>query len=188
MLDYYSILEINESASKETVEKVHKLLVKKYHPDLQPKEKKKEAEEYMKLINEAYSVLTDPLKKQKYDKKLKEYRMQEIIKEMKKDGKIKQQTEESEIIKKRASYMVSEEDILKQAQAYYNELYNQYYKKGYIKDAKQEFKEMIAKIITVVIMLFLLLVIIKIPYTRRVIGNLIASNELLNSILGRFFD
>ncbi|MBO6244107.1 MAG: DnaJ domain-containing protein, partial [Clostridia bacterium] len=35
MKNYYEILEINENASQEIIEKVYKVLVKKYHPDLQ---------------------------------------------------------------------------------------------------------------------------------------------------------
>ena len=35
MKNYYEILEINENASQEVIEKVYKVLVKKYHPDLQ---------------------------------------------------------------------------------------------------------------------------------------------------------
>ena len=34
MKDYYGILEVNEKASQEIIEKAYKTLVKKYHPDL----------------------------------------------------------------------------------------------------------------------------------------------------------
>ena len=83
MKDYYSILEINQSASAETIEKVHKLLVKKYHPDLQPNENKREAELKLRDINEAYEVLTDENKKREYDEKLKafEFKINELTKE-----------------------------------------------------------------------------------------------------------
>ena len=65
------ILEVNENASKEVIEKVYKVLAKKYHPDLQttPEEKEK-AEEKMKEINEAYSILSDTEKRRKYDLEL----------------------------------------------------------------------------------------------------------------------
>ena len=69
--DYYSILQINRNASPEIIEKAYKTLVKKYHPDLQQSEEsKKEAEEVLKNINEAYEVLSDKDKKQKYDSTL----------------------------------------------------------------------------------------------------------------------
>ena len=69
--DYYSILQININASPEIIEKAYKTLAKKYHPDLQQSEEsKKEAEEILKNINEAYEVLSDKDKKQKYDSTL----------------------------------------------------------------------------------------------------------------------
>ena len=69
--DYYSILQININASPEIIEKAYKTLAKKYHPDLQQSEEsKKEAEEILKNINEAYDVLSDKYKKQKYDSTL----------------------------------------------------------------------------------------------------------------------
>lgn len=67
MENYYKILEIDIDASQETIEKVYKILVKKYHPDLQSKENKKLAEEKIKKINEAYSILSIPEKRKEYD-------------------------------------------------------------------------------------------------------------------------
>lgn len=67
--DYYSILQINKNASPEIIEKAYKTLAKKYHPDLQQTaEAKKESEEILKDINEAYEVLSNKDKKQEYDK------------------------------------------------------------------------------------------------------------------------
>lgn len=67
MKNYYEILEVNKKASKEVIEKAYKVLVKKYHPDLQTGAKKKYAEEKIKEINEAYSVLIDEFMKEQYD-------------------------------------------------------------------------------------------------------------------------
>lgn len=81
MKNFYEILEVNENASKEVIEKVYKVLAKKYHPDLQrtPDEKEK-AEEKMKEINEAYSILSDIEKRRKYDMELSSRRsMQEDV-------------------------------------------------------------------------------------------------------------
>ena len=51
MKNYYEILEINEKASQEIIEKVYKVLVKKYHPDLQENaEAKAKCEEKIKEI------------------------------------------------------------------------------------------------------------------------------------------
>lgn len=70
MKTLYEILEVSESASKEIIEKAYKVLAKKYHPDLQTPENKETAENYMKQINEAYSVLSDETKRKEYDNKL----------------------------------------------------------------------------------------------------------------------
>ena len=72
MKNYYEILEVDKKASPEVIEKAYKTLVKKYHPDLQDGEKQSEYEEKMKIINEAYSVLTDDYKKANYDEQLQE--------------------------------------------------------------------------------------------------------------------
>lgn len=66
----YDILEVSRKASKEIIEKAYKTLAKKYHPDVQTQEDKAYAEEMMKKINEAYSVLSDEQKRQEYDDKL----------------------------------------------------------------------------------------------------------------------
>lgn len=68
--NYYDILQINRNASPEIIEKAYKTLAKKYHPDLQPEENKKKAEDILKKINEAYEVLSDTSKKEAYDAEL----------------------------------------------------------------------------------------------------------------------
>ena len=73
----YDRLEVSEKASKEVIEKAYKVLAKKYHPDLQAHADKENAEKMMKLINEAYEVLSDDAKRQEYDKKLAVQRQQE---------------------------------------------------------------------------------------------------------------
>lgn len=70
MKNYYEILEVDKKASPEVIEKAYRTLVKKYHPDLQEKDKQKENEKKMKEINEAYSVLSDDYKRTTYDEQL----------------------------------------------------------------------------------------------------------------------
>ena len=48
MKNYYEILQVNEKASKEIIDKVYRTLAKMYHPDANPEEKKKWAEEKFK--------------------------------------------------------------------------------------------------------------------------------------------
>ncbi|OGF58687.1 MAG: molecular chaperone DnaJ [Candidatus Fischerbacteria bacterium RBG_13_37_8] len=64
--DYYSILGIGRTASLSEIKKAYKKLVRKYHPDLNPNDSS--SEEKFKKIQEAYSALNDPKKKEVYDK------------------------------------------------------------------------------------------------------------------------
>ena len=66
MKDYYSILEINKNADKNTIKNAYKKLALKYHPDKNI-ENKTEAENKFKEIAEAYEVLSDEQKKYNYD-------------------------------------------------------------------------------------------------------------------------
>lgn len=65
MKDYYEILEIGRNASAIEIRAAYKRQAMLYHPDRNSGDK--EAEEKFKLINEAYHILSDPLKKFRYD-------------------------------------------------------------------------------------------------------------------------
>lgn len=74
-MNLYEILEVSENASMETINKIYKIQAKRYHPDLQTNEADKlKAEEKMKQINDAYSVLSDEQKRKEYDQNLEQER------------------------------------------------------------------------------------------------------------------
>ncbi|MBN1860355.1 MAG: molecular chaperone DnaJ [Candidatus Thermoplasmatota archaeon] len=62
--DYYDILGLDHSATKDDIKKAYRKLALKYHPD---KNKEKSAEEKFKEISEAYAVLYDDEKRKMYD-------------------------------------------------------------------------------------------------------------------------
>lgn len=63
--DYYKILGVDKKASDAEIKKAFRTLAKKYHPDLHQGDKANE--EKFKEVNEAYEVLSDKEKRQKYD-------------------------------------------------------------------------------------------------------------------------
>jgi molecular chaperone DnaJ len=63
--DYYAILGLKKTASADDIRKAFRKLARKYHPDVNPGDKK--AEEKFKELSEANDVLSDPKKRKIYD-------------------------------------------------------------------------------------------------------------------------
>ena len=64
--DFYEILGVAKNASEEEIKKSYRKLAMKYHPDRNPDSK--ESEEKFKEVKEAYEMLTNPEKREAYDR------------------------------------------------------------------------------------------------------------------------
>ena len=62
-MDYYSVLGVPKNANDTDIKKAYRKLAKRYHPD-----KNKNHEEHFKKIAEAYETLSDPQKREIYDR------------------------------------------------------------------------------------------------------------------------
>lgn len=66
-VDYYEVLQVHERAIPEIIDKAYRVLVRKYHPDVHPPEKRQWAHSKMALLNVAYDTLSDPVRRAEYD-------------------------------------------------------------------------------------------------------------------------
>ncbi|HEX8316230.1 MAG TPA: DnaJ domain-containing protein [Flavisolibacter sp.] len=64
--DLYAVLGVGNDASTDDIKKAYKQLARQFHPDLNPGND--EAYQKFQLINEANEILTDPDKRNKYDR------------------------------------------------------------------------------------------------------------------------
>src|SRR5262245_935771 len=64
--DYYEVLGISRQATPEEIKSAYRKAALKFHPDRNPGDK--DAEESFKIAAEAYAVLSDPRKRERYDR------------------------------------------------------------------------------------------------------------------------
>lgn len=67
-LNYYEVLQVAPTAEAEVIQAVYRRLARKYHPDANGD---LASTEKMKVLNEAYTVLSDPARRKKYDQTLR---------------------------------------------------------------------------------------------------------------------
>ncbi|MBI5539472.1 MAG: J domain-containing protein [Bacteroidia bacterium] len=64
-VDYYKVLGVTKTSTPKDIKNAYRKLARKYHPDLNPNDKKAKAN--FQQVNEANEVLSDPKKREKYD-------------------------------------------------------------------------------------------------------------------------
>ena len=68
MKNYYKVLNVDPLSSTDDIKKAYREQVKRYHPDVNHSE---DAEQMIRDINEAYAVLSSPVRRREYDNELK---------------------------------------------------------------------------------------------------------------------
>lgn len=189
MKNYYEILEVNQRASKEIIEKAYKVLVKKYHPDLYTGEKQQYAEKKIKEINEAYNILSDEFLKEQYDNELEkqeiEYR-KNIYQTQAQKTHVNQSKKEEVTSKKhiKNNKVGSFEAIIELTRQLILDLAKNKEKREEIKDITK--KDIIAIILTIIVIILIGILLWFIPFTNGWIRELLFENPLFNWI-GRLF-
>ncbi|KAG9458658.1 hypothetical protein H6P81_003166 [Aristolochia fimbriata] len=70
----YDVLSVSESAGREEIKAAYRKLARRCHPDACGAAKNEESTEVFIQVREAYRVLSDPLLRQEYDFRLRNYR------------------------------------------------------------------------------------------------------------------
>lgn len=208
MKNYYEILEVDQKASQEIIEKAYRILVKRYHPDLQGNEYEKE----MKEINEAYAVLSDEYKRNQYDEQLQaetipilEY--EKIKKEnvvlrnklQKLTTSFQQNTQsnvEVNIVDRKKPQQVGN-TFSNMGKVFYNEVkrttkpnnntYNQQYSQEYVQNKEQKDIKYYLKLAGYIIVTIIILILIyQIPIVKRFFTNMYKENIVFKAIVDVF--
>lgn len=207
MKNYYEILEVDRKASKEIIEKAYKTLAKKYHPDVQEQNQKVKAEEKMKLINEAYSVLSNEEQRYEYDQQLEENtisaeKYQELVNENI-ELKRKIQNNTTNKIQNQNQPNINYSQVYNNSQTYNQQEYNtkikqavnQAYHDAYIRDMKdrgykikykKDFNYYVRNFVALVLTITIFLVIVQIPFIKRFFINMYEENILIRTFVDEF--
>ena len=202
MKNYYEILEVDKNASQEVIEKAYRALAKKYHPDLQQGSKQAEYAEKMKIINEAYDVLSDNFKRQQYNQKLHDDQLQNqtisreeqerimqenyaLKQQLNRMGNNKQQqVDEGTIIN--MSRVLEQQIRAARRQAYHDAYIQDMKSRGYKIRYKHDLKYYLKLLILIASTILIVFVICQIPFVKNFLTNLYEENVVFRAIVDIF--
>ena len=203
MKNYYEILEVSENASSEVIEKAYKILAKKYHPDLQPPEKLKWADEKFKELGEAYEVLSDEVSRQNYDIQLSEYKSknndydnllahtQELENELNtlREESLNSNIQNNEIYQNELNNITNTiNNAIRDAYSNaYNDAYNNSVEShSYNKTIKNYFKNLLTLLLTILAIFCISFVLWHIPFIRNYLIDVYNKNSAIRLLLSPF--
>lgn len=172
MKNYYQVLEVNENASPEVIEKAYKVLAKKYHPDSWPSEKSYWAEDRFKEITEAYQTLSNTELRKSYDMQIGinnsfESKYTDLYNE---NEKLKQEVNSMKIRNKSKEYKENSEK--NQSTSYfkrYSTTIKNLIHSEINKTQEERSKDLKALLLTIVIISILIFVFWKVPFLHNLI-------------------
>lgn len=195
-MNLYEILEVSETASEETINKIYKIQAKRYHPDLQKTDQEKKiAEEKMKKINDAYDILSDSQKRKEYDEKLETERKKQEEKiyndmiQKYKESNFSNQTDLSN------EYEIKEENTINQQESVQQPQRRVYTKKDYIRDYNKRLRKfkfenwknnLAINIKTFIIMAIIITIVWFFPPTHKLLISLYEENVVIQTIVEIF--
>lgn len=191
MKNYYEILEVNQKASIEIIEKAYKVLAKKYHPDLYTGEKRVYAEKKLKAINEAYHVLSDEFLREQYDNEI--YNQNRIPSQGEVKPKVrtkseyqpKNRKEKAPLEEQKEKYKVGTMgSMIELTKGLIHDISKNKGKRRRIKDMNSQ--DALAIVLTVLVVIVIGIILWFLPFTNSWMRELLFENPIFNWI-GRFF-
>ncbi len=196
MKNYYEILEVSRNASEEIIEKAYKVLAKKYHPDLQEEQNKKQAEEKMKLINEAYEVLSDTNKRKEYNIELeneeKRKTQEQQVNNYNRENRYEEEYDESDdeydtepLTKKQIKEQIKQErKAQKECREEQERQYARYMRSlGYKVKERWTLKRISRLLKTIAVTIILLLIIWIFPPTHKLLIQTYEENSIIRALV-----
>lgn len=212
MKNYYEILEVDVKASKEIIDKAFKILAKRYHPDTQPEDKKKWAEDKFKELNEAYEILSNEEARKNYDIELdyeensmlealvnKNEELKSLVIELQNELEYEKERNlhfsqshsfnynfTNETMNNKTNIGNINNNIAQNTSYTYYRPTNTYNKKSIKYNKENLIKDFIAFIITIFCIIAIGFLLWKIPFTNKILVDLYTENQHIKAVVDMF--